>query len=113
MRAVRLMSAELERTVIRAPTAIRAAGGNADGDVPIATVLEVLADFDRFGGASVELTAWELDVDHSQVIAAWTTAGDDGLMERCGSDVVDGLEEEMWRLTDAGHRVRSWPQAKA
>ncbi len=71
------------------------------------TILHVLADFEQSGGASTQLIAWELDVDHGRVIATWTEAIEDGLIERCGRDVVDGHEEEMWRLTDAGRRVRT------
>jgi hypothetical protein len=99
-------SNELARTVIRSVGDIRAAGANADSDVPIETVLRVLTEFEQSGGASVQLIAWELDVDQSRVIAAWTKAIDDGLIERCGSDTVDGREEEMWILTEAGHRAR-------
>jgi hypothetical protein len=112
-RLTRLGSDELARTAIRSVGGIRAAGGNADGDVPIETVLQVLADFEQSGGASVQLIAWELDVDQSQVIAAWTRSIGDGLIERCGRDVVDGSEEEMWSLTDAGHRARQRPDAQS
>ncbi len=69
----------------------------------------MLAEFEESGGASLQLVAWELDVDQGSVIAAWSQAVHDGLLERCGTDLVDGREEEMWRLTESGHRARADP----
>jgi DNA-binding MarR family transcriptional regulator len=66
-------------------------------------VLDVLAEFDEFGGASRDLVAWELDVDESAVAAAWARAIDDGLLEE--SVVRDALSEKMWRLTEQGKRA--------
>jgi len=73
----------------------------------IQNVLDVLADFDQFGGASIQLVAWELDVDQSRIIEAWTQAINDGLLERSGSDTTDGHDEELWRLTDRGRRTQA------
>jgi hypothetical protein len=72
--------------------------------VSLQSVLDVLADFDEFGGASLELIAWELDVDESAVSAAWSQAIDDCLLEPFGTDHV--LAEKMWRLSDRGRRAR-------
>jgi DNA-binding PadR family transcriptional regulator len=72
--------------------------------VSLQSVLDVLADFDQFGGASLELVAWELDVDESAVSAAWSQAIDDGLLEQSGTDHV--LGEKMWRLSDKGRHAR-------
>ena len=71
-------------------------------------LLEVMADFDQFGGASRELVAWELCIEESAVSAAWSRAIADGLLERSGTDEVRG--EETWRLTSWGSsRLRgSW-----
>jgi hypothetical protein len=72
--------------------------------VSLHSVLDVLADFDQFGGASLELVAWELDVDESAVSAAWSQAIDDRLLEQSWTDRV--LGEKMWRLSDRGRRAR-------
>jgi diguanylate cyclase (GGDEF)-like protein len=66
-------------------------------------VLDVCAHFDASGGASVELTAWELDIELAAVIAAWSRAIKDGLLEPSGTDPDSG--EEMWRLSDHGRHV--------
>jgi DNA-binding PadR family transcriptional regulator len=71
--------------------------------VALQRVLNVLADFDEFGGASRDLVAWELDVEESAVAAAWARAVDDGLLEE--SVVHDALSEKMWRLTERGKRA--------
>jgi len=66
-------------------------------------LLDVMADFDQFGGASRELVAWELCIEESAVSAAWSRAIADGLLERSGTDEVRG--EETWRLTSWGRRA--------
>jgi hypothetical protein len=73
-------------------------------------VLDVFADFEQFGGASIELVAWELDVDHSRIIGAWTQAINDGLLERSGSDSTSGHNEELWSLTDRGRQACASPR---
>ena len=67
------------------------------------SLLDVMADFDQFGGASLELVAWELCIEESAVSAAWSRAIADGLLECCGTDEVPG--EETWRLTTRGRRA--------
>jgi DNA-binding PadR family transcriptional regulator len=74
--------------------------------VSIQSVLDVFADFDQFGGASIELVAWELDVDQGRISGAWTHAINDGLLERSGSDSTAGRNEELWSLTDRGRQVQ-------
>jgi diguanylate cyclase (GGDEF)-like protein len=64
----------------------------------VSDVLEVAAHFDQFGGASVELTAWELDIELADVVSAWSHAINDGLLEPAGTDPESG--EEMWRRSD-------------
>ena len=43
-------------------------------------LLDVMADFDQFGGASRELVAWELCIEESAVSSAWSRAIADGLL---------------------------------
>ncbi len=75
--------------------------------VAMHTVLDVFADFDQFGGASIGLVAWELDVDPSNIVASWTQAINDGLLERSGSDTAAGYDEELWSLTDRGRQMQT------
>ncbi len=77
-------------------------GGGADLDIPVLNLVEVVADFEQFGGASLELAAWELGVDQVRLKAAWALAIDNGLIEPCGVQSVDGRNEEMWRLSRRG-----------
>jgi hypothetical protein len=39
--------------------------------ISVQVVLEVVADFDDLGGASLSLVAWELFVEDERVAAAW------------------------------------------
>jgi diguanylate cyclase (GGDEF)-like protein len=78
-------------------------GDPAPGDVRVRDVLDVLVRFDEFGGASIELAAWELDVEDRQVVAAWSRAISGGLLESAGTELAFG--EEMWRLTDSGRKA--------
>jgi diguanylate cyclase (GGDEF)-like protein len=78
-------------------------GPPAPGDVRVRDVLDVLARFDEFGGASIELAAWDLGVEDRQVAAAWSRAISGGLLESAGTELA--LGEEMWRLTDSGRRA--------
>ena len=71
--------------------------------VSVRSLLDVMADFDQFGGASLELVAWELSIEESAVTAAWSGAIADGLLKRSGIDEVPG--EDMWRLTTGGRRA--------
>jgi diguanylate cyclase (GGDEF)-like protein len=68
-------------------------------------VLEVSAHFEEGGGASVELTAWELDLDLSLVVSAWSHAISEGLLVPAGIDPASG--EEMWRLSERGWTHRA------
>ena len=75
-------------------------------------VLDVSEHFDKAGGASIELTAWELDVDLARVTSAWSRAIQTGLLEPAGTDPESG--EEMWRLTARGrHTLHDEPPADA
>jgi hypothetical protein len=79
-------------------------GGRADPDVPVSKLLEVIAEFEQLEGTSLELAAWELGVDRARLKTAWSSAIDDGLIEPCGIQVVDGRQERMWRLSDRGRK---------
>lgn len=65
--------------------------------------LAVASEFDDFGGASLELAAWELGLDHDTVRVVWRQAVAEGLLEAAPQDEV--LGEEMWRVTERGHQA--------
>ena len=71
--------------------------------VSVRSLLDVMADLDQFGGASLELVAWDLYMEESAGSAAWSRAVADGILERSGTDDVSG--EETWRLTMARRRA--------
>ena len=75
----------------------------ATAAVSVNDVLDVVARFDEFGGASVELTAWELNAHQPLVATAWSCAIRDGLLEPAGTEPDSG--EDMWRLSDTGRRA--------
>jgi hypothetical protein len=68
-------------------------------------LLEVLADFDDLGGASIGLVAWELFITEREVSDAWALAVAAGWLAPAGRDDVFG--EQMWRLTPAGWTARA------
>ncbi|HEY5317656.1 MAG TPA: hypothetical protein VIJ20_06730 [Solirubrobacteraceae bacterium] len=70
-------------------------------------VLEVAAQFHESGGASLELTAWELDTELENVVSAWSRAIKQGLLEPAGTDPASG--EEMWRLSERGRDALDSP----
>jgi len=72
--------------------------------VSVRSLLDVMADFDRFGGASLELVTWELCIEESAVLAAWSRAVADSLIEPSETHEVPG--ETTWRLTTWGRRAR-------
>jgi GAF domain len=63
-------------------------------------VLSVLLDFDRFGGGSAELVAWELGTSEELISRLWPRLVHDELIEPAESDDIAG--EGMWQLTDLG-----------
>lgn len=75
-----------------------ASGFATPAPVSIQQVLEVAAEFDHSGGASLGLVAWELCVDEELVAAAWQQATSHGLMSPAGRD----CDEQLWRLSAAG-----------
>ncbi len=68
------------------------------GAISLRTVLQVIAEFDQYGGASVGLIAWELSVDEGLVAEAWEQARARGLVAPAGYDQC----EQLSRLTPAG-----------
>jgi hypothetical protein len=63
-------------------------------------LLEVIADFDGLGGASLGLVAWELFVTEQEVSDAWASAVAAGWLAPAARDEVYG--EQLWRLTAEG-----------
>jgi len=69
-------------------------------DISIRQVLETVGEFDRCGGASVGLVAWELSVGEHRVANAWTAARGRGLIRPASVERASG--EQLWRLTADG-----------
>jgi hypothetical protein len=67
-------------------------------DISVERLMAVMRDFDEFGGASIELVAWELGEPPSLLTTAWSEAIADGLLEPAGIDSIFG--EPLWRLSD-------------
>ena len=67
-------------------------------------LLDVLADFDEQGGASLGLVAWELFLTEQDVSETWAAAVAADWMEPAGWDDVFG--EQLWRLTAEGWVAR-------
>jgi hypothetical protein len=72
--------------------------GDVGDPVSLQQVLEVVAEFDDFGGASLGLVAWEMCVDEQLAADAWQHAISDGLIRPAGRD----WQEQLWRLSSAG-----------
>ena len=72
------------------------------GATSLQAVLEVVAEFDEYGGASVGLVALVLCVDERLVGGAWEQARATGLIAPAGYD----QHEQLWRLTPAGWTAR-------
>jgi hypothetical protein len=68
------------------------------GPVSLQQVLEVGAEFDAYGGASLGLVAWELCVDEELVAPAWQQAITHGLLRPAARD----WQEQLWRFSSAG-----------
>jgi hypothetical protein len=63
-------------------------------------VLCVVEDFDGFGGASEELVAWELGIEHDDVRPVWGQAIDQALLIVAPRDRI--FDEAMFRLSPRG-----------
>jgi hypothetical protein len=70
------------------------------GQISPERLLEVMADFDEFGGASMGLVAWELYVPEQDVAVAWDRAFTNGWLQPAGHDSPN--DEQLWRLTLTG-----------
>jgi hypothetical protein len=68
------------------------------GAVSLDHVLEVVAEFNDTGGASLGLVAWELGVEEQLVAAAWQQAINRGLLTSAAPDA----QGQLWRLTSQG-----------
>ena len=67
-------------------------------EISVDQLMVVMRDFDEFGGASIELVAWELGAPPSRLDAAWSRAVAEGMLEPAGVDSVFG--EPIWRLSE-------------
>ena len=77
------------------------------GATSLQAVLQVVGEFDEYGGASVGLVAWELCVDERLVAGAWEQARATALIAPAGYD----QHERLWRLTPAGWAARQGKSA--
>ena len=69
-------------------------------EISVERLMAVMRDFDEFGGASIELVAWELGEHPGLLTAAWSQAVADGLLEPAGIDSIFG--EPLGRLSEKG-----------
>ena len=69
-------------------------------DISIRQLLETIGEFDRYGGASPGLVAWELSVEEHHVANAWNAARARGLIKPASVERASG--EQLWRLTADG-----------
>jgi hypothetical protein len=63
-------------------------------------VIDAAREFDRWGGVSVGLVAWEYDLSEESIADAFAAAIDEGLLVRAG--VEETSDEELWRLAGPG-----------
>ncbi|MEA2196328.1 MAG: hypothetical protein QOJ25_379 [Solirubrobacteraceae bacterium] len=96
------MTSETEEQLVAGRAGSEAA--EARDAASVTDILDVSAHFAESGGASIELTAWELDVELGLVVSAWSHAINEGLLEPSGTDPASG--EEMWCLSEHGRHVR-------
>jgi hypothetical protein len=68
--------------------------------ISVHRLLEVLAGFDKHGGASPGLVAWELFVDEQNVKAVWDHAVAEGWLMPAGRDLAH--DEQLYQLTLSG-----------
>jgi hypothetical protein len=66
--------------------------------ISIENVIESLADFDKHGGASVGLVAWDLCLEPEHLTDVLQQAACDGLIQPAGHD----HQQRLYRLTPAG-----------
>lgn len=74
-------------------------------------VLEVVGNFEKSGGASLGLVAWELSVGEAQVADAWEQAQAEELLQPAARDKIH--DEQLWRLTAAGWAARDAPSSRS
>ena len=86
-------------SIDRAPERPGSAAATA-GRRHLRRVLETVADFDRSGGAHLELVAWELCLRTDDIAEAWASAMEQGLVVLAGYDKPSG--DRMWRLSPLG-----------
>jgi hypothetical protein len=72
------------------------------GNISVQQLLEVLARFDEFGGASLSLVAWELFVGEHDIQSAWEHAITEGWLKPARRGQADDDDETLYRLTPTG-----------
>jgi hypothetical protein len=71
--------------------------------ISVAHILDAVAGFDEFGGASPALVAWELCVSEEEVLPAWRRAVRDRLLRHAHDP---DMTAQLWRLTGKGWAAR-------
>jgi hypothetical protein len=80
-------------------------------EITIEHVLDVVHGFESFGGASIELVAWELCVEEDAVRRAWWEACRDGLLAR--GPIEPEFGEMLYRLSSRGRQRLPGPDLAA
>jgi hypothetical protein len=73
-------------------------------EISVEQVLDVVGDFDVFGGASLGLVAWALCVEEQDVSRAWEQAQRAELLKPAGLDPEH--DEQLWKLSTSGWAER-------
>lgn len=73
-------------------------------EISVEQVLDVVAGFDVFGGASFVLVAWALCVEEQDVSRAWEQAQRAELLKPAGRDPEH--DEQLWKLSTSGWAER-------
>jgi hypothetical protein len=73
--------------------------------ISVAHILDAVAGFEEFGGASPPLVAWELCVSEEEVLPAWRCAVRDRLLRHGVHD--PDMTAQLWRLTGKGWAAQS------
>jgi diguanylate cyclase (GGDEF)-like protein len=85
--------------------------GAPEREISLRDVLEAIHQFDPFGGASVELTAWELNVGCEFVTDRYSELLREGLIVR--AEAEPGTGEALWRLSDDARSAIESPAARS
>jgi hypothetical protein len=81
--------------------------GPEESPIAVGCVLDIVKQFEAFGGVSLGLVAWELMVPESAISDAWAQADAAGLFEPAGVDSTSG--EPLVLLTALGREHANRP----